>query len=159
MMLSFKLATTEEDLNLISKFKMELMQYHVEFAIAEGINDEELFNYSREKSLSTVPQRESYLLFRNDCPVGMAQVEEQISSVDHEPILFVHGIYIQPSARNGSIGGSFLRYLCKKYKKRIECECWYDIPAAKLYERAGFRPLVTRYMLPLTSRFYGSDQN
>lgn len=109
--------------------------------------------------MSTAPSRDNYIFLVDGEMVGMAQVEEQVSTVDDSPILFVHGVYIKPNARHNSIGGIFLRYLCRRYKKRIECECWYGIPASAIYEQAGFKPMVTRYVLPVSSRFYGSDQN
>lgn len=158
-MLSIKQIYSEEDMLVLGKLKMELMRYHLEYAEQFGISDHELLQYTLEQALSTASSRDNFLFFMNDEPIGMAQVEEQISSVDSNPILFVHSMYIKPDTRNRSIGGIFLRRLCKKYKKRIECECWYNIPASELYIKAGFQPLVTRYILPQSSRFYGSAQN
>lgn len=158
-MLHIKQVYDQEDILTLGKLKMELMQYHLEYAAKIGINDKELLQYSLEQALSTAPSRDNFIFLADDEVVGMAQVEEQISTVDDNPILFVHGIYIRPNARHYSIGGIFLRYLCRRYKKRIECECWYGLPASVLYEKAGFRPMLTRYILPVSSRFYGSAQN
>lgn len=158
-MLSIRQVYKQEDLLILGKMKMELMRYHLEYAAQLGIDDKELLQYTLDQALSTTGERDNYLFYADDEPIGIAQVEEQISYVDNLPILFVHGIYIKPDARNQSIGGIFLRYICSKYKKRIECECWYNIPASVLYQKAGFRPIMTRYTLPLSSRFYGSDQN
>lgn len=158
-MVDIKEICTKEDLLIMGSLKIELMQYHLQYALQFGIDDIELIQYDLEQALSTAESRNNFLFIRDNTPVGMAQVEEQISDVDGMPILFVHGIYIKPSARNSSIAGIFLRYLCRRYKKRIECECWYDLPASILYQKAGFKPMVTRYVLPLSNRFYGSDQN
>lgn len=158
-MLEIREVHTQDELLILGQLKVELMQYHVGYAEKLGIHDCEICDYSLEQALSTVSSRHSYLFFRSKEAVGMAQVEEQVSQVDQVPILFVHGIYIKPGARNKSIGGIFLRYLTRKYRKRIECECWYGIPANELYQKAGFRPIMTRYVLPMSSRFYGSDQN
>lgn len=158
-MLSIKQIYSEEDLLTLGQLKLELMQYHLEYAEQFGIKDSELLQYTLQKALSTTSSRDNFLFFMNDEPVGMAQVEEQISPVDNTPILFVHSMYIKPNTRNHSIGGIFLRRLCKKYKKRVECECWYNIPASELYKKIGFQPMVTRYVLPLSNRFYGSAQN
>jgi GNAT superfamily N-acetyltransferase len=79
----------------------------------------------------------------------MSQVQEQISDIDRVPILFVYSIYIRSFARGRGISNKYLSFLCERYQKRIECECWYDIPANVLYLQNGFRPIVTRYMLPL----------
>ena len=158
-MLRIKQVYDQEDLLALGNLKMDLMQYHLEYAAQIGINDKELLQYTLEQALSTAPARDNFLFLVDGEIVSMAQVEEQVSTVDDNPILFVHGIYIRPNARHYSIGGFFLRYLCRRYKKRIECECWYGLPASTLYEKAGFKPMVTRYVLPASSRFHGSDQN
>lgn len=158
-MLHIKQVYDKEDLLILGNLKMDLMQYHLKYAIQIGINDKELLQYTLEQSLSTTPLRDNFIFLEDGEIVGMAQVEEQISAVDDTPILFVHSIYIRPDVRHVGIGGGFLRYLCRRYKKRIECECWYGIPASTLYEKAGFKPMVTRYVLPVSSAFYGSDQN
>lgn len=158
-MLRIKQVYDQEDILALGNLKMELMQYHLEYAAKIGINDKELLQYTLEQALSTALSRDNFLFLADGEIVGMAQVEEQVSAVDNSPILFVHGIYIRPNARHHNFGGFFLRYLCRRYKKRIECECWYGLPASTLYEKAGFRPILTRYMLPTSNRFYGSDQN
>ena len=159
MMLHIKQVYDQEDLLALGNLKMELMKYHLDYSSQIGINDKELLQYTLEQALSTASSRDKSIFLVNDEIVGMAQVEEQISDVDDIPILFVHGVYIRSNARHYGIGGIFLQYLCRRYKKRVECECWYGLPASTLYERAGFKPMVTRYVLPTSSRFYGSDQN
>lgn len=158
-MLHIKQIYDQEDLLALGKLKMELMQYHLEYSTQIGVNDKELLQYTLEQALSTAPSRDNFIFLVNGEIVGMAQVEEQISAVDDSLILFVHGIYIRPNARHYGIGAIFLRYLCRRYKKRVECECWYGLPASTFYKKAGFKPMVTRYVLPTSSRFYGSDQN
>lgn len=158
-MLRIKQVYDQEDLLALGSLKMDLMQYHLEYSAQIGINDKELLQYTLEQTLSTALARDNFIFLVDGEIVGMAQVEEQVSAVDDSPILFVHSIYIKPNFRHYSIGGLFLRYLCRRYKKRIECECWYGLPASNLYEKAGFKPMVTRYALPSNSRFHGSDQN
>ena len=158
-MLTIIEATTEDELRVLASFKLELMQYHIEYATRIGIADRELMQYCLEQALSTAHCRINYLLMWSGEPVGMSQVQEQISNIDFEPMLFIHSIYITASARENRISSQYLEFLCKKYSRRIECECWYGIPAGKLYEQAGFLPMVTRYCLPTISYRYGSDQN
>jgi len=158
-MLEFREIHTSDELGILGDMKLSLMNYHKGFAEKCGIADVELSGYSLEQALCTADVRISFLFYLDDVPVGMSQVQEQISNVDKESILFVHSIYIESSAQHQNIGAQFLKYLCHRFKKRIECECWYDIPAGKIYERLGFFPMVTRFVLPLTSHFYGSDQN
>lgn len=158
-MLRIKQVHDQEEFLVLGSLKLDLMQYHLEYASQIGINDKELLRYTLEQALSTAMLRDNFIFLLDDKIIGMAQVEEQVSTVDDSSILFVHGIYIMPHARHLNIGERFLRYLCRRYKKRVECECWYGIPATTFYEKAGFKPMVTRYMLPLSSRFYGSDQN
>ncbi len=157
-MLEFKIAATNEELLLFGTLKMELMQYHKNYAESFGIHDMELEEYTLERALNNAEQRDSYLIYRNHRLAGMVQVSEVISDVDQTEILFVHSLYLKELYRNCGIGGLLLRYLCRKYKKRIECECWYDLPAGRVYQRAGFRSMMTRFVLPLNSPFYGSDQ-
>ena len=152
-MLEFREVTSENELNILCEMKVELMDYLVQYANKFNIQDDELMKYSMEQALSTIHQRVNYLIFLNEEPVGMSQIQEQISDVDNRPILFVHSLYIKPLIQKRGIGGKYLRYLCRKYNKRIEIECWYDIPAKSLYERAGFLPMMTRYVLPTDNRF------
>lgn len=158
-MLYYRQVYDNKDLLALGNLKVELMQYHLEYAAKIGIDDKELLHYSLEQALSTVATRDNYIFVLDNEVIGMSQVEEKVSAVDEKPILFVHGIYIRPGTQHEGIGGFFLRYLCRKYKKRIECECWYGLPASALYEKAGFKPMLTRYVLPMSSHFYGSDQN
>lgn len=158
-MLRIKQIYDGTDLLVLGTLKLELMQYHLEYAAKIGISDKELLQYTLEQALSTASSRDNFIFLADGEIVGMAQVEGQVSAVDDSSILFVHNIYIRPNARHYGIGGFFLRYLCRRYKKRIECECWYGLPASALYEKAGFKPMLTRYVLPASSRFYGSDQN
>ena len=144
-MLYIKQVYDQKELLALGNLKMDLMQYHLDYAAQIGINDKELLQYTLEQAMSTAPSRDNYIFLVDGEMVGMAQVEEQVSTVDDSPILFVHGVYIKPNARH--------------HRKRIECECWYGIPASAIYEQAGFKPMVTRYVLPVSSRFYGSDQN
>lgn len=158
-MIKFHEVGTENEWDIFANLKIELMKYHLEFAKKFELLDQELLNYSKEQALSTAQHRISILFYLDSTPVGMAQMEDQVSEIDNTPILFIHSMYIIPAAHNKGIGGFFLRHIAHKYQKRIECECWYDLPACELYRRAGFLPLVTRYALPLSSRYYGSDQN
>lgn len=158
-MLRIKQIYDGTDLLVLGTLKLELMQYHLEYAAKIGISDKELLQYTLEQALATASSRDSFLLLEDNATIGMAQVEEQISDVDENPILFVHGVYIRPGARQNGIGKAFFQYLCRRYKKRIECECWYGLPASALYEKAGFKPMLTRYVLPISNRLYGSDQN
>lgn len=160
-MLRIKQVHDQEELLALGNLKLDLMQYHLEYADHIDINDKELLHYTIEQALSTALLRDNFIFQIDNGIVGMAQVEEQVSSVDNSPspILFVHGIYIRPHARHLNIGKIFLQYLCHRYKKRVEGECWYGLPASTLYEKAGFKPMVTRYVLPASSQLYGSDQN
>lgn len=158
-MFEFREVHTEQERDIFADLKVALMKYHMEFADKLGISDDELINYTKVQALSTFQQRINVLFYSGDMPVGMAQMEEQISDIDNMPILFINSMYIIPEVHNKGIGGIFLKYIGRKYKKRIECECWYELPVGELYQRAGFRPIKTRYMLPLGNRYYGSDQN
>ncbi|WP_312814271.1 GNAT family N-acetyltransferase [Sedimentibacter sp.] len=158
-MIGFYEVEKEEDLALLGEMKLELMRYHLSFAEKLGIADYELLNYTKEQALSTSSQRTSILFYCENELIGMSQVQEQVSEVDNCPILFIYSIYIKPSVQNQGVGNQFLHYLANKYRKRIECECWYDMPSKGFYKHVGFRPMMTRYILPTTSSYYGSDQN
>ena len=104
-MLRIKQVHDQEELLALGNLKLDLMQYHLEYADHIGINDKELLHYTIEQALSTALLRDNFIFQIDNGIVGMAQVEEQVSSVDNSPspILFVHGIYIRPHARHLNI--------------------------------------------------------
>lgn len=86
-MLSIRQVYKQEDLLILGKMKMELTRYHLEYAAQLGIDDKELLQHTLDQALSTTGERDNYLFYADDEPIGMAQVEEQISYVDNLPIL------------------------------------------------------------------------
>lgn len=149
----------ENSIKILSEYKLKLMAYHKRYAMELNIHDEELRTYTKEKALATLSKRDSYLILLNGNPIGYIQVEMQKSAMDNADILFVHGVYIQEEYQNRGFAMRALQFICNKYKLRIECECWYNLPAAKIYEKMGFKKIVTRYFLPTASKYYDSDQN
>ena len=160
-MIEIKMLTPDDNdcLRILAEYKLKLMKYHHRYAKELNINDEVLITYNAEKALATLSHRDSYLIYLNEKHIGYIQVEIQKSAVDNSDILFVHGIYIQDEYQNRGFALRALQFICKKYKLRIECECWYDLPAAKIYEKIGFKKIFTRYFLPTDSEYYDSDQN
>lgn len=130
-MLSIRQVYKEEDLLILGKMKMELMRYHLEYAAKLGIDDKELLQYTLDQALSTTGERDNYLFYADNEPIGMAQVEEQISYVDNLPIFscmvfilnlmhvtraleaFSFGIYVASikSELNVNVGITY-RHLC-----------------------------------------------
>ncbi len=84
-MLHIKQVYDQEDLLALGNLKMELMQYHLEYAAQIGINDKELLQYTLEQALSTVPSRDNFIFLVDGEIVGISQVEEQVSAVDDSP--------------------------------------------------------------------------
>lgn len=160
-MIEIKMIMPEDDalVKILSEYKLKLMAYHNQYAMELNIDDTELREYTKEKALATLSKRDSYLILLNGNHIGYIQVEKQKSAVDNADILFVHGIYIQEEYQNCGFAMKALQFICKKYKLRIECECWYGLPAAKIYEKMGFKKIVTRYFLSTDNKYYDSDQN
>ena len=158
-MLTFKKVQSDEDIKIFAELKLELIEYHKKYAQTLGIADFEIENYNYNSACKHIHSRESYILQLNAIDVGILQFEHQISDIDNTNILYVHSLYICEKYRNKTLGIQVLKYLCNTYHIRIECSCWYDIPAAQLYEKIGFNKMYTRYFLTTDNRFYDSDQN
>lgn len=158
-MIDFHKVQTEEDMQIFAKLKVELVQYHAEYARKRGIADAEINEYNYEHACKHIFDRESFLLKLNNMVIGILQIEKQLSEVDNNPILYVHALYFCKKYRDKGHGVHVLKYLCNTYRLRIECLCWYGIPASSLYPKIGFQNMYTRYFLPLDNRFYDSDQN
>ncbi len=149
----------EDGIKILCDYKLKLMAYHLRYATDLNIDDGELKTYTKEKALSTLSKRDSFLILLNGNHIGYIQVEKQKSTLDNADILFVHGIYIREEYQNRGFAMPALQFIRNKYKLRIECECWYNLPAAKIYEKIGFKKIVTRYFLPIDCKNYDSDQN
>lgn len=158
-MLKIEKVQTMEDIKIFADFKIQLLRYHEEYALNLGIIDSEVNNYSYEDACRNIFNRESFILKLDNIAVGILQVEKQISEIDNNPILYVHSLYFSKQYRDKGFGVYVLKFLCKTYRLRIECSCWYNIPATKLYKKIGFKNLYTRFFLPFDNHFYDSDQN
>ncbi|MBQ4122633.1 GNAT family N-acetyltransferase [bacterium] len=158
-MLTLKKVQSDEDIKIFAKLKLELIEYHKMYAQMAGITDFEIENYDYSSACKHINSRESYILQINTTDIGILQFDHQISDIDNANILYVHSLYICEKYRNKAFGIQVLKYLCNKYHTRIECSCWYDIPATQLYEKIGFKKMYTRYFLTTDNRFYDSDQN
>ena len=158
-MLIIEKVQSEADIAIFSKLKIELVQYHAKYAKDQGINDLEVEYYDYERAVENIFTRESYLLKLSNTVIGILQFEQQISDIDNCPIIYVHALYFIEQYRNIGLGIYALRFLCSTYHLRIECSCWYNIPASQTYRKIGFKELYTRYFLPTDNRFYESDQN
>lgn len=132
----------------IVDYKHKLMEYHRQFAEQSGIVDDELKNYSDSRALETLSERDSYLILLDDDVIGYIQTEIKKSIVGNDNVLFIHGLYIDEPYRNHSYGITACKLLYEKYGIGIECECWYNLPASKIYEKIGFKNIVTHYYLP-----------
>ena len=150
---------SEADITFFAKLKVELVQYHAQYAKEQGITDLEVEYYDYEHAAANIFTRESYLLKLNNTVVGILQYEQQISEIDKSPIIYVHALYFIDKYRNVGFGIYVLKFLCRTYHIRIECSCWYDIPASQIYKKIGFKEMYTRYFLPIDNQFYESDQN
>ena len=85
---------------------------------------------------------------RNDLRFGILQIEVKTSNVDMQRIIYIHSLYLTPEYQNVGFGKSILSFIHKQYSNmRIECECWYGIPASNMFERIGFKPMYIHYYL------------
>lgn len=158
-MIEYYRVQTEDDIQIFAKLKVELVQYHAEYVRKCGIVDTEINEYNYEHACKHIFDRESFLLKLNNMVIGILQIQKQQSEVDNNPILYVHALYFCKGYRDKGFGIHVLKHLCNTFRLRIECLCWYGIPASKLYQKVGFENMYTRYFLPLDNRFYDSDQN
>lgn len=155
-MIKFYKVQTEEDIKIFADLEICLAQYHEEYARRQGINDSVEPESNYERTYKHIFIRDSFLIKLNNTVIGIMQTEIQTSEIDMEPILYVHALYFCEKYRNKGLGGYVLKFLCNTYNLRIECSCWYDIPASHVYEKIGFKKMYTRYFLPLDNQFYDS---
>ncbi len=146
IVLSPLLSKTEEEMFL--RAKVQLIQYHYCYALACGIDDSEIRDYDLLSARNSMIGRENFLVKLDNIPVGMVQYQITKSALDDANIVFVHSLYIFDDFQNKGIAYWLLRQLFLMYANhRIECECWYNIPAEVQYEKIGFRTLYSRLFI------------
>ena len=112
------------------------------------IQDQKIENYSYYDAVAHINERENFLIGLNQKTyIGIIQYQNLVSEIDFQNFIFIHSLYLLPQYQNVGLGAVILSKLQNKYKCRIECEAWYNIPASKLYEKAGFQKMYTHFFI------------
>ncbi|MDD3303884.1 MAG: GNAT family N-acetyltransferase [Clostridia bacterium] len=139
---------SRDEINQFSKFKVDLIKYHQQYANKLGLFDIVVDDYDDNKAIRNIGEKGFYqfLINYDNRYVGMVEYQIQKSEIDNESILYLKDIYIEESCRGLGIGSKIISEL-KKLDYRIELECWYGMPANELYRSIGAKELKTRYMI------------
>ena len=76
-MVDFHKVQTEDDIQIFAKLKVELVQYHTEYARKQGIFDTEIKEYNYEHACNHIFDRESFLLKLSNTIIGILQFEKR----------------------------------------------------------------------------------
>lgn len=82
----------------MGSLKLDLMQYHLEYAVQIGINGKELLHYTIEQALSTTLLWENFIFLIDDESVGMAfQTPHPMRKARFKPMVIR---YVHPAPVN-----------------------------------------------------------
>jgi ribosomal protein S18 acetylase RimI-like enzyme len=144
--ISYKHVITVNEQRMFGLLIVELMKCHIPYAKLNSINDIEISKYTLEQALLTLENKNNYLIYHDNNIAGILQVEEKLSHVDGKPIVYIHSLYIVPDYQNAGLGVCIRKFIHKQYNNlRVECECWYNLPAGAMLEKIGFKPMYIHY--------------
>lgn len=140
---------TESDISLFGELKCRLMKEHQKYANKLGIYDKYVDEYTCSRAIRHIDEEgfTEYLILHNNKPIGILETQLIVSEIDNENVLFITSFYIVPEERGQGIGTKVMKDVIDNSPYRIELECWYEMPANKLYERLGMKPIMKYYMI------------
>ncbi len=139
---------SEEDIKKYGNYKVELVKYHQQYANKIGLFDKVVDSYDYNRAIRHIGENNFFQFFiqiENE-KVGILEYQITISDIDKKEILYLKNLYIFEQFRGKGIGKEIINIL-KKLNYRIELECWYGIPAKKLYQSLGMKEIKIRYMI------------
>lgn len=148
MNLELKPLINESDVNLFIDYKLKEIKYHQYYANLIGLNDEKVNTYSSKDAVRNIGKENYFqnLICVNDEIVGIVEYCLMKSEIDEKEIIYLKNIYINEENRHKGYAEKVLNFIKDKNNKRIELECWYNIPAKNLYKKLGMKEIKTRYM-------------
>jgi len=138
-MIDFIEVKNEHQIQQFANFKVKLMTEIKEAALKLDIIDKDLQNYNINRALKSVDLRDSFLISYNDRYIGSFQVSIREALCETKEIVYLHNVYIEESFRNLGIGQKIINFISTRYKKPIECECWYEMGSLSFFQSLGFR--------------------
>lgn len=132
-----------------STMKVELIKYHIEFAEQLGVDDQICKNYDTDQAKKhfNEPNYEQYLLINElGTTVGFSELKYAKSEIDQEPCIVLYNFYVKKEFENNGYGTAYINLLKERYKK-IELECFYNLPSHKFYKKMGFKIGYTHYFI------------
>ena len=150
---SIELVPVETNKNLLGYYldnAVRLVKYHQKYAEDMGVVDNVVIRYNEEKAGRYIgkPGYHHYVIQKNGINVGIAQIEILEPEDKEAPVMYIHKTYIEELARGTEILSEMIEILKElfPYIKVITFECWYNLPADKIYKHMGFKPIMTKYM-------------
>lgn len=134
----------EELKDLYVEYYLKLIKIHELKAEELGIEDKVCKNYTKEKALKHLDDCKCFIIF-NDENTHVGMITYKFISDDFGDIVtFIKSIFIDEEHRNKGYATEVIKYLMKKYDK-LRLECWYGLPAMKLYTKLGFKEMYRVY--------------
>lgn len=148
MKILLKPVKSEKDIEKFGNYKVDLIKYHQQYANKIGLFDDVIANYDYNRAIRHIKENNffSFFIQIEDEIVGILEYQITNSDIDKKEILYLKNMYIMEQFRGNGIGKQVMQLL-KKLNYRIELECWYEIPAKKLYKSLGMKEIKTRYMI------------
>jgi len=143
-----KIVKTTEDIETFSKYKLECIKYHQEFANKLGLHDLVVENYKLEDTIKYLGKKDyyQYLIECDNKYVGMIECCKMESKIDQAKYIELLNIYIDEKYRDKQIARNAINNLKERFSLRIELDCWYNLPANHLYKSMGMKETKVRYM-------------
>lgn len=149
----------KEDVQQFTDCVIALMRYHVRYAEALGLEDEVCAKYSQDDVWRGLAKanRQSFLIkdtSNNIAGILQIRIENNYFKRDKDlnPGDFgveIDKIYLKPEFRGQGIAKAAFNLLRDEFpqSKYFRLQCWYDIPAAKVYQALGMTPVCTEYLI------------
>lgn len=142
-----KIDNTNE-IETYGKYKVELINFHQQYAQRLGLFDEVVDSYNYNDAIRNINKKGFFQFLIQTENKTVVMIEYQIIKfdIDKKKILYIRDIYIDENYRGKGIGKEVMNLL-KILNYIIELECWYEMPANNLYKALGMRVIKTRYMM------------
>lgn len=128
------------------------MRYHIPYANKIGISDEVAENYTTSRADDKLKKlnTKGFVIEHKGKKVGILRIREDLD----KKTLNIENIYILDEFRGKGIFKKVLERLKDSYNQfnYIELECWYGLPAEKVYKALGFKEIYKHFKLDIDTK-------
>lgn len=148
MNINLRKVVAGSDVDLFAKYKVALMKSHQKYANQLGLLDRVVDRYQEVDAIEYIGKDHfyQYIIQYDSQDVGIIEYQIDHSEIDDEKIIYINHLFVDSKYRNMGIGKEVLFMIKNQTDYRIELECWYGMPANKLYLNLGMEAIKTRYI-------------